>query len=177
MTPAPPPAPAARFARLIAALCAAVAARLERPGKPGLAGPFIVLICVRLQRMAGRIAQSLADAGLLAQPTRTVPTRDQIEIAVSGVLFNASNHPDPGAILGKSIAPLRDKITDAVLALMADQPTVAEVKAEALEEAADDLEADLGTTGPGNRRTGYGAVALDLLRLIRNRAQQIRDGK
>ena len=69
-------APAASFARLIAALCAAVAARLERPGRPGLAGPFIVLICVRLQRMAGRVTRlaARAAAGTLAPP-RLRPAR------------------------------------------------------------------------------------------------------
>ena len=98
--------------------------------------------------------------------SRTVPTRDEIVEAVSDI--DAESWPNPAST---------EEIADAILALLADQPTVAEVKAQALKEAADDLEADLGTTGPGNRRTGYGAVALDLLRLIRNRAQQIRDGK
>jgi len=98
-------------------------------------------------------------------PARTVPTREQIEIAVGGVLFNASNHPDPVAILGKSIAPLRDKITDAILALLADQPTVAEVEANALER-----EAKLLAQVEHAANSTFGSEHLN------HRAQQIRDG-
>ena len=52
------------------------------------------------------------------------PTREQIDTAVGGVLFNASNYPRQAAphILGQDIGPLRAKVTDAVLALLS-QPT------------------------------------------------------
>jgi len=70
MSVMPAPAPAARFARLIAALCAAVAARNIRPGKPGLAGPLIVAIWTRLNRMARRVTRLAArvEAGTLTPP-------------------------------------------------------------------------------------------------------------
>ena len=66
----PPPAPAVRFAALIAALCAAVAASLVRPGKPGLAGPLILLLWTRLKRMATRVERLAARvaAGPLPPP-------------------------------------------------------------------------------------------------------------
>src|SRR5690625_3159172 len=44
--------------------------------------------------------------GLLAT-ARTRPTREQIESALTNVLSNAMNHPDPVAVLGKDTAPLR----------------------------------------------------------------------
>ncbi|PZE23872.1 hypothetical protein [Curtobacterium sp. MCBD17_028] len=49
-----------------------------------------------------------------------VPTREQIDTAVGAVLFNASNYPRPAVphIAGQDIAPLRTKVTDAVLALL-----------------------------------------------------------
>ena len=60
MPPDPPPAPDVRFASLIAALYAAVAARITRPGRPGLDGTLIILICTRLQRMAARFTRLAA---------------------------------------------------------------------------------------------------------------------
>ena len=60
MPPDPSRAPEARFASLIAALYAAVAARLTRPGRPGLEGTLIILICTRLQRMAARFTRLAA---------------------------------------------------------------------------------------------------------------------
>ena len=70
MPPTPPPAPAARFARLIAALCEAVGARVAGPGRPGLAGPLVILIWTRLKRMAERVARlaARAEAGTLPPP-------------------------------------------------------------------------------------------------------------
>lgn len=65
------------------------------------------------------LARAMDREGLLAT-TRTRPTREQIDHAVGEVLSNASNHPDPVAVLGRSIAPLRNKITDAVLELLQD---------------------------------------------------------
>ncbi len=52
----PAAAPADRFALLIEVLCRAIAARVGR----GLAGPLIILIVVRLRRMAGRFASLTA---------------------------------------------------------------------------------------------------------------------
>ena len=127
-----------------------------------------------------RQAQALADAGLLRDPARTVPTREEVETAIGGVLFNASNHPDPVTVLGKDVGPLRDKVTDAVLALLAGQPTVAEVKAQALEEAAELLdqpralwfELGIGVTVQDDTNRD-----IKLTTWLRDRAQQYRDGK
>lgn len=49
----------------------------------------------------------------------------------------------------------------------------AEVAAKALRDAADELEAVLGDSGPGNRTTGYGRAGLDLLAQLRARADRI----
>lgn len=68
---------------------------------------------------AGELAQALADAGLLAEPARTVPTREEIVAAVGDI--DAESWPNPAST---------EEIADAVLALMADQPTVTEVKAQ-----------------------------------------------
>lgn len=62
------------------------------------------------------------------QPQRVQPSREDVVAALKGVWFNLS-----GEFLGR--------FADAVLTLFADRPTVAEVKAEALREAADDMEA------------------------------------
>lgn len=56
------------------------------------------------------------------------------------------------------------------LALEAAAPLVA---AQALRDAADEMEAMLGEHGPGNRNTGYGQAGLALLARIRDRADQI----
>lgn len=45
-----------------------------------------------------------------------------------------------------------------------------QIKAKVLRDAADDLEAQLGDSGPGNRNTGYGRAGLDLIRQLRHRA-------
>src|SRR5690606_29421939 len=78
------------------------------------------------QRPHGKIegvklaASYVEEARDLLATARTRPTREQIDRAVGEVLSNASNHPDPVAVLGRSIAPLRNKITDAVLELLQD---------------------------------------------------------
>nr|MDA8248083.1 hypothetical protein [Rhodospirillales bacterium] len=77
-TPPPSLPPADGFARIIATLVAMVAARLERPGRPGLAGPLILAIGLRLQRMQHRLARLAARwaAGTLAPPRpRPAPPR------------------------------------------------------------------------------------------------------
>jgi len=76
-----------------------------------------------------RQAQALADAGLLAEPARTVPTREELVEAVSDI--DAESWPNPAST---------EEIADAILALLAEQPTVAEVKAAALEEFAAHIE-------------------------------------
>lgn len=48
--------------------------------------------------------------------------RDAVDRAVGAVLFNAMNHPDPVAVLGKDIGPLREKVVDAVMDLLPDDP-------------------------------------------------------
>src|SRR5690625_2299313 len=74
-----------------------------------------------------RQAQALADAGLLAQPARTVPTREEI-----GEVVCAKSHYDGNCGCGRD-----DRTADAILAILAGQPTVAEAKAQALEEFAE----------------------------------------
>src|SRR5690625_3500596 len=66
---------------------------------------------------ANKVAQALADAGLLAQPARTVPTREELVEAVSDI--DAESWPNPAST---------EEIADAVRALLAGQPTVAEVQ-------------------------------------------------
>ena len=78
------------------------------------------------QRLHGKIegvklaASYVEEARDLLATARTRPTREQIDRAVGEVLSNASNHPDPVAVLGRSIALLRNKVTDAVLELLQD---------------------------------------------------------
>ena len=47
------------------------------------------------------------------------------------------------------------------------------IKADVLRETANDLEAELGDFGPGNRNTAYGRAGLDLLQQLRYRADAI----
>ena len=54
----------------------------------------------------------------LLATARTRPTREQIDAAVGAVLWNASNYPNPSAVLGLDISALRSKVTAAVLALL-----------------------------------------------------------
>lgn len=70
--PTPSQPPAARFACIVATLCALMAARLGRPGKPGLAGPLILAVANRLNRMAQRITRLAVRvaAGTLRPPRR-----------------------------------------------------------------------------------------------------------
>lgn len=42
-------------------------------------------------------------------------SREDIGRAVSSVLFESTNHPDPIAVMGRDYRPLADKITDAVM--------------------------------------------------------------
>ena len=98
------------------------------------------------------IALALHDAGLLAEPTRTVPTREEI-----AVIFHAGFDVRGEGIC--SSCTLAAENADAILALLAGQPTVAEAKARALEEAAELTD---------NPHEDY---------WLRERAQQIRDGK
>lgn len=48
--------------------------------------------------------------------------RDAVDRAVGAVLFDVMNHPTPVAALGKDFGPLRDKIVDAVMDLLPDDP-------------------------------------------------------
>lgn len=66
-------------------------------------------------------AQRLADAGLLREPTRTVPTRNEIAEVAEPVKIDSDGMLTPRTA---------HEIADAVLALMADQPTVAETEKE-----------------------------------------------
>lgn len=68
----------------------------------------------------------------------TVPTRDELEVAVGGVLFNAMNHPDPVAVWGKDVGPLRTKVVDAVMTALATASTTteAEIRADECERMA-----------------------------------------
>ena len=112
----------------------------------------------------GELAQALADAGLLREPARTVPTREGLVETVSDI--DAESWPNPAST---------EEIADAIHALLAGQPTVAEVKAQALEEFAAHIENtaqrdDVRLTEHAVNDTG-GAY------LARERAQQIRDGE
>jgi len=79
------------------------------------------------------IAQALADAGLLAEPVRTVPTREEIARITHQQTCERCEDPQERY----DYRPSDLYAADAVRALLAGQPTVAEVKAQALEEAAD----------------------------------------
>lgn len=46
--------------------------------------------------------------------------REQVDRALTNVLSNAMNYPDPSAMLGKDTAPLRRKVVDAVMPLLAE---------------------------------------------------------
>src|SRR5690625_2911179 len=74
-----------------------------------------------------------ADAGLLAEPARTVPTREEIAEAIYLVLPLRTENGEPRPF-AEIIDPVRRhhlREADAVLALLADQPSVAESKAQA----------------------------------------------
>ncbi|PYY59974.1 hypothetical protein DEJ17_06290 [Curtobacterium sp. MCSS17_011] len=66
------------------------------------------------------VFQAEAQRARAVQSSLHPPTREQINSAVGSVLFNASNYPRPAVphILGADIGPLRNKVTDAVLALI-----------------------------------------------------------
>lgn len=46
------------------------------------------------------------------------PSDTEIRNALAAVIFDANNHPDPSAVLGKSITPLVNATTDAMIALL-----------------------------------------------------------
>ena len=73
----PPRTPAPALAGLIATLLAMLGARLERPGRPGLAGPVILAVANRLQRLHSRLTRLIArwEAGTLTPPRRRPPPR------------------------------------------------------------------------------------------------------
>lgn len=50
------------------------------------------------------------------------PSREDLHGALVGVLSNSNNYPDPIAMLGKDTAPLREKVVDAVMDLLARGP-------------------------------------------------------
>ena len=91
-----------------------------------------------------QLCQTLADAGLLREPARTVPTREQIARALSthhysiayGGCACGADFEDETETLEAEQEAYNQHAADEVLELLAGQPTVAEVKAEALEEAA-----------------------------------------
>lgn len=66
------------------------------------------------------------------------PTREQIGTAVGAVLFNVSNYPEAAQsrLWGRDIGPLREKVTDAALALC-PHPTPS---AEQIEREAADVQ-------------------------------------
>lgn len=126
------------------------------------------------------LAQALADAGLLAVPARTVPTRDEIADA----LFQWNTLDDPYFVIyGRSGDDSEGNpyypIADAVLTLLTNQPTVNEAKAQALEEAADAWQTGGWADAPRypdqvQERIAHGQFVTEWLG---QRAQQIRDGK
>lgn len=46
------------------------------------------------------------------------PTREQVDSVVGGIVWEATNHPVPSAVLGADVRPMRDIITDAVMELL-----------------------------------------------------------
>lgn len=94
-----------------------------------------------------------------AEPARTVPTREEI-----GEVVCAKAHYDGNCGCGRD-----DRTADAVLALLADQPTVAEIKAQALEEAAADPDFTAWLESRENKIPAARAW-------LQHRAELIRDG-
>lgn len=62
--------------------------------------------------------------------------RKALSAAVGSVVRNASNHPNPMAVLGRDISLLREKIVDEILASAWLAAHDREVEAKALEAAA-----------------------------------------
>lgn len=59
-----------------------------------------------------------AEVALDGSGVFAIPARDEVEGAVGRVLFNSLNHPDPAAVWGKNLGPLRTKVVDAVMELL-----------------------------------------------------------
>lgn len=68
--------------------------------------------------LADAIMERATAQGIRVEFVYPSPTREQIDRAVGRVVADASNHPVPHVVLGESVKPLRDKVTDAVLALL-----------------------------------------------------------
>lgn len=78
-----------------------------------------------------------ADEALAAHDATVKPSREELREtigkALQAVLWNASNHPNPTAVLGRDFTPLTAKVTDAALAAVLDLlpgRTEAEVRAD-----------------------------------------------
>lgn len=74
--------------------------------------------------------------------------RDDITRAVGGVLFNVMNFPEAvhTRLLGQDMKPLNDKLTDAILT----SPVIRRIQAEAVREAAEEMNAGVSHLNPGN---------------------------
>lgn len=79
-------------------------------------------------------ARAVLTAALPHLPT-VKPDRDTIALALKGVLWNASNYPNPAGMFGRDFTDLQNLCVRAVLAVLPGR-TEAQVAADALEEAA-----------------------------------------
>ena len=137
----------------------------ERPGLPD-ADSGMDLIQLTANQSADQIRAALCPD----QPQRVQPSREDVARGIEAYLKRATI---PAALPWQEptgVTPLN--LADAVLALFAQQPTVAEVKAEALREYAGALGLALAGADPDDF-TGYEWV----LTLLRNRADGIEAGR
>lgn len=98
--------------------CATPATVLHIPGEP----EHVALVGGRragkTEALIEDILERAAVRGLHISLQYGVPTREEVELAVGRVLFDASNHPDPVAVLGRDFSPLRTKVVDAVMEIL-----------------------------------------------------------
>ncbi len=99
-------------------------------------------------QMAGYAHAEQIARGVLAAlphlPQHVTPSVEEVRAAVAVVLCNAANFPAnvQALLLGQDMGSLIDKTAEAVLALLSSQPTVEDVRREALLSAADALDAE-----------------------------------
>lgn len=75
---------------------------------------------VAAERLRASLAAARAGATAV---TDEDALRGRMDQAVGGVLWNATNHPNPPAVLGKDIGPMRAKVVDAVMDVLATAHT------------------------------------------------------
>jgi len=65
-----------------------------------------------------KVAAYFDARGKDGQEATESPTREILDRALGEVLFNASNHPNPSAVLGRDFTTLREKCVDAVMKVL-----------------------------------------------------------